>query len=63
MRRDPFKSSYIAPMLSITDSNGMYSVSFVRVLELKKPIFGKTACYGHFGWSGRPWETPKELDY
>ena len=35
----------------------------VRDLNLKKPIFRKTASYGHFGRddSDFTWETPKEL--
>ncbi|XP_053305834.1 S-adenosylmethionine synthase [Spea bombifrons] len=33
----------------------------VRDLDLKKPIYQNTACYGHFGRSGFSWEVPKEL--
>ncbi|XP_044154082.1 S-adenosylmethionine synthase [Bufo gargarizans] len=33
----------------------------VRDLDLKKPIYQSTACYGHFGRDGFPWEVPKEL--
>ncbi|XP_056386930.1 S-adenosylmethionine synthase isoform X2 [Hyla sarda] len=33
----------------------------VRDLDLKKPIYQKTACYGHFGRDEFPWEVPKEL--
>uniref|UniRef100_A0A8C0LX18 S-adenosylmethionine synthase n=1 Tax=Canis lupus familiaris TaxID=9615 RepID=A0A8C0LX18_CANLF len=33
----------------------------VRDLDLKKPIYQKTACYGHFGRSEFPWEIPKKL--
>ncbi|TKC50303.1 S-adenosylmethionine synthase isoform X2 [Monodon monoceros] len=33
----------------------------VRDLDLKKPIYQKTACYGHFGRSEFPWEVPKNL--
>lgn len=33
----------------------------VRDLDLKKPIYQKTACYGHFGRDDFPWEVPKEL--
>jgi S-adenosylmethionine synthetase len=32
-----------------------------RDLDLKKPIYTKTACYGHFGRSDVPWEQPKQL--
>ncbi|KFW85750.1 S-adenosylmethionine synthase isoform type-1 [Manacus vitellinus] len=33
----------------------------VRDLDLKKPIYQKTACYGHFGRKEFPWEMPKKL--
>uniref|UniRef100_A0A8C1YBX9 S-adenosylmethionine synthase n=1 Tax=Cyprinus carpio TaxID=7962 RepID=A0A8C1YBX9_CYPCA len=33
----------------------------VKELDLKKPIYQKTACYGHFGREGFPWEKPKKL--
>ncbi|XP_073452976.1 S-adenosylmethionine synthase [Lithobates pipiens] len=33
----------------------------VRDLDLKKPIYQNTACYGHFGREDFPWEVPKEL--
>ncbi|PNJ40350.1 MAT1A isoform 2 [Pongo abelii] len=33
----------------------------VRDLDLKKPIYQKTACYGHFGRSEFPWEVPRKL--
>ncbi|KAF4107906.1 methionine adenosyltransferase II, alpha-like isoform X1 [Onychostoma macrolepis] len=33
----------------------------VKELELKKPIYQKTACYGHFGREEFPWEKPKKL--
>ncbi|XP_020373923.1 S-adenosylmethionine synthase-like [Rhincodon typus] len=35
----------------------------VRDLNLKKPIYQKTACYGHFGRSEFPWEVVKKLNY
>lgn len=33
----------------------------IRDLNLREPIFQKTACYGHFGRSEFPWEQPKKL--
>ncbi|XP_010627861.1 S-adenosylmethionine synthase isoform X2 [Fukomys damarensis] len=33
----------------------------VRDLDLKRPIYQKTACYGHFGRKEFPWEVPKKL--
>ncbi|XP_078498882.1 S-adenosylmethionine synthase [Lissotriton helveticus] len=33
----------------------------VRDLDLKKAIYQRTACYGHFGRCEFPWEVPKEI--
>jgi len=33
----------------------------IRDLNLKSPIYKKTACYGHFGRPEFPWEKPKQL--
>lgn len=37
----------------------------VRELNLKRPIYSKTSCYGHFGRSDADftWETPKKLEW
>uniref|UniRef100_A0A8C5HAS6 S-adenosylmethionine synthase n=1 Tax=Gouania willdenowi TaxID=441366 RepID=A0A8C5HAS6_GOUWI len=35
----------------------------VRDLDLKKPIYQRTAVYGHFGRDMFPWELPKKLKY
>lgn len=35
----------------------------VRELDLRRPIFYKTAKYGHFGRSEFAWEQPKELKF
>ncbi|KAJ8248546.1 hypothetical protein GJAV_G00243160 [Gymnothorax javanicus] len=35
----------------------------VRDLNLKRPIYQETACYGHFGRPQFTWEVPKELKY
>eukprot|EP00058_Branchiostoma_floridae_P010678 XP_002596166.1 hypothetical protein BRAFLDRAFT_57135 [Branchiostoma floridae] len=34
----------------------------VRDLNLKRPIYEPTACYGHFGRDDFPWEQPKKLE-
>lgn len=36
--------------------------AIIRDLDLKKPIFQSTACYGHFGREEFSWEKPKVLD-
>eukprot|EP00731_Ephydatia_muelleri_P025709 Em0017g792a len=33
----------------------------VKELDMRKPIYRKTACYGHFGRSEFTWEQPKKL--
>ncbi|MCJ8730686.1 hypothetical protein PDJAM_G00187190 [Pangasius djambal] len=35
----------------------------VRDLKLKRPIYQKTACYGHFGRPDFTWEVPKTLAF
>ena len=34
----------------------------VQELDLKKPIYQETSCYGHFGRDQFTWEKPKTLD-
>ena len=34
----------------------------VKDLDLRKPIYQKTASYGHFGRSEFTWEQPKDLN-
>jgi len=34
---------------------------FYRELNLRNPIYNKTACYGHFGRPDFTWEIPKKL--
>jgi len=35
----------------------------IKALDLKRPIYQATACYGHFGRSEFSWETPKTLNF
>lgn len=30
--------------------------NIIKELNLLRPIYKQTACYGHFGWDGLPWE-------
>jgi S-adenosylmethionine synthetase len=34
----------------------------VRDLELKRPIYRRTAAYGHFGRDEFPWERPDRVE-
>lgn len=49
-------------LLSIIHKNFNFEVSnILKELDLKKPIYSKTACYGHFGNPQFPWEQVKPL--
>ena len=53
-----------AEILDIIKSNfDLRPGAIVRDLDLRRPIYFKTAAYGHFGRDGFPWETPKKLKY
>ncbi|KAK3600072.1 hypothetical protein CHS0354_025102 [Potamilus streckersoni] len=45
----------------IRDNFDLRPGKIVKDLNLKNPIYEKTACYGHFGRPGFPWEQPREL--
>ncbi|CAG5126874.1 unnamed protein product [Candidula unifasciata] len=47
----------------IKDNFDLRPGKIVTDLNLRQPIFQKTACYGHFGREEFPWEVPKELVY
>ncbi|WP_278886995.1 methionine adenosyltransferase [Ruthenibacterium lactatiformans] len=36
-------------------------LSIIRTLQLTRPIFAKTACYGHFGRADFPWERENRI--
>ncbi|MCK5085449.1 methionine adenosyltransferase [Candidatus Parcubacteria bacterium] len=60
-------------MVEALDENGKSLASYVNDrfdfrpraiierLDLQKPIYRRTACYGHFGKKGLPWETIEDL--
>ncbi|XP_006630928.1 S-adenosylmethionine synthase [Lepisosteus oculatus] len=51
-------------LLEIVDKNfDLRPGVIVRDLDLKRPIYQKTACYGHFGRKEFPWEVPKALRF
>lgn len=35
---------------------GLTPLEIIRILQLTRPIFARTACYGHFGRAEFPWE-------
>ena len=49
-------------LYKIVKNNFNFSVqNMIDELDLLKPIYAKTACYGHFGREEFPWEKVKEL--
>jgi len=36
--------------------------AIIRDLDLKRPIYRRTAAYGHFGREGFPWEATDRVD-
>lgn len=51
-------------LLSIVENNfDLRPGMIMKELDLRKPIFRKTACYGHFGRDEFTWEQPKKLVY
>lgn len=49
-------------IMKIINLNFDFSVSnIIKSLDLKRPIYFKTACYGHFGRKEFPWEKVIEL--
>lgn len=49
-------------ILDIVHSNFDFSVSnIINELDLRKPIYEETSCYGHFGRNEFPWEKIKVL--
>ncbi len=36
--------------------------NIIRILDLRKPVFKKTAAYGHFGYKGFSWEQTDRVD-
>lgn len=43
----------------VSDNFSFRPSNIIKELDLSRPIYKKTACYGHFGWSEYPWERIK----
>lgn len=51
-------------LLEIVKANFDFSVNnIIEELELRKPVYHKTSCYGHFGDPQFTWEKVKKLEY
>ncbi|XP_067673444.1 S-adenosylmethionine synthase-like [Haliotis asinina] len=53
-----------AELLEIVKNNfDLRPGKIVKELDLRKPVYQKTACYGHFGRPEFTWEQPKKLKF
>src|SRR5918996_1454814 len=41
---------------TLTEVFDFRPAAIIEALDLRRPIYGETACYGHFGRKGFPWE-------
>lgn len=53
------KEKIVKALLEIFPTSPRQIIEF---LDLRKPIYKKTACYGHFGKEGLPWEELRYLE-
>ncbi len=63
---DTFNTNKISDekILEIIENNFDFSVyNIIKELDLKQPIYAKTASYGHFGREEFPWEKIKTLKF
>ena len=51
-------------LLEIVKKNFNFEVgNIISELDLRKPVYHKTSCYGHFGDPQFTWEKVKKLEY
>jgi S-adenosylmethionine synthetase len=51
-------------LLEIVKKNFNFEVgNIISELDLRKPIYHRTSCYGHFGDPKFTWEKVKKLEY
>ena len=55
-----FKNSAIEEMIKHVFPITPYEI--ISQLNLKRPIYGETATYGHFGWGEYPWEKTDKVN-
>ena len=48
--------------LEKTYITGLDKLTIIKSLDLRKPVFRKTAAYGHFGYKGFSWERTDKVD-
>lgn len=47
---------------TINNNFDLSPAGIIKELDLKRPIYGKTATYGHFGKTNSPWESLDKVD-
>jgi len=56
---DTFGTGEVDPSrleITLTELFDFRPAAIIDTLDLRRPIYGETACYGHFGRKGFPWE-------
>jgi S-adenosylmethionine synthetase len=56
---DTFGTGEVEPSrleATLTELFDFRPAAIIETLDLRRPIYGETACYGHFGRKGFPWE-------
>jgi S-adenosylmethionine synthetase len=62
---DTFGTSEVAPEkleATLLEAFDFRPAAIIEALELRRPIYSETACYGHFGRKGFPWEETDRAD-
>ncbi|MGH2661739.1 MAG: methionine adenosyltransferase [Actinomycetota bacterium] len=62
---DTFGTSEVAPErleATLLEAFDFRPAAIIEALELRRPIYRETACYGHFGRKGFPWEETDRAD-
>ena len=52
----PYEGTLPYLFVSYAHKNDAAVLEIIRTLQLTRPIFARTACYGHFGRAEFPWE-------
>jgi len=47
---------------TVFDAFDFRPAAIIETLDLARPIYAETACYGHFGRKGFPWEETDRAD-
>jgi S-adenosylmethionine synthetase len=62
---DPFGTSEVDParlQATVFEAFDFRPAAIIETLDLRRPIYRETACYGHFGRKGFTWEETSRVD-